>query len=80
VFLLGLFYGSILLLLILGPYINKKNLRKRENTKYKKIKKCWKKIKKYINEKNIPECPGNDRRLVQKDQIFKIKKNLTVYF
>jgi hypothetical protein len=81
----GVFVGPILWLYFVITYFGalykqKKNLRKRENTKYKKIKKCWKKIKKYINEKNIPECPGNDRRLVQKDQIFKIKKNLTVYF
>ena len=45
----------------------------------KKNTKNWKtnagrKQKKYINKKNILECPGNCWILVEKDQIYKIKK------
>jgi len=56
------------LLPILGLYANKKKQRKekkRENKKNKNI---------YISEKSIPECPGNHRKLVEEDQIYKIKK------
>ena len=46
---------------IFERYINKK-------IKYKKIKNILEENKKTISEKNIPERPGNYRRLVEKDQ------------
>jgi hypothetical protein len=46
-------------------YINKKIKNK---IKYKKIKNILEENKKNISEKNIPERPGNYRRLVEKDQ------------
>jgi hypothetical protein len=46
----------------------------------KQIKKYWKKIKKKcINKKSIPECPWNCRRLVEEDQIYRIKKFSNVF-
>jgi hypothetical protein len=51
----------------LEPHINKKLARKKEKRKYKKLKKCWNRIIKYISKKNIPERPGNYRTLVKED-------------
>jgi hypothetical protein len=55
------------LLSILRLHINKK-IKKKEKRIKKIEKKCWKKIKIYINDKNIPKRPRNYQRLVEEDQ------------
>ena len=55
--------------------------QKNKKVKYKKkLKKSWKKIKKiYIIEKNVLECLGNCRRLVEKNKLYKFEKFNSVF-
>ena len=55
---------TVLLFILAPPPKIYKKIRKEKILK----KKCWKKIKKYISQKNIPEHLENCLRLIEEDK------------